>query len=49
MSKLTNDANWTFDGYINGVQFNNSYVYQDTLEVLRYWQAAKEQIGRAHV
>ena len=50
MSKLTNDANWTFDGYINGVQFNNSYVYQDTLEVLRYWQAAKEQFkgGRLH-
>lgn len=41
MSKLTNDVNWTFDGYINGVQFDNSHVYQDTLEVLRYWQAAK--------
>ena len=50
MSKLTNDANWTFDGYINGVQFNNSHVYQDTLEVLGYWQAAKEQFkdGRVH-
>lgn len=50
MVKLTNDANWTFDGYINGVRFDDSHVYQDTLEVLRYWQAAKEQFtdGRVH-
>lgn len=50
MGKLTNDANWTFDGYINGVQFDNSHVYQDTLSVLGYWQAAKEQFkdGRLH-
>lgn len=50
MSKLTNNANWTFDGYINGVQFDNSHVYQDTLSVLGYWQAAKEQFkdGRFH-
>lgn len=50
MSKLTNDANWTFDGYINGVRFDDSHVYQDTLEVLRCWQAAKEQSkdGRVH-
>lgn len=43
MSKLTTDANWTFDGYINGVQFDNSHVYQYTLEVLGYWQAVREQ------
>ena len=50
MGKLTNDANWTFDGYINGVQFDNSHIYQDTLTVLGYWQAAKEQFkdGRVH-
>ena len=50
MVKLTNDANWTFDGYINGVQFDDSHVYQDTLEVLGYWQTAKEQFkdGRVH-
>ena len=50
MVKLTNDANWTFDGYINGVRFDDSHVYQDTLEVLRYWQASKEQFkdGRVH-
>ena len=49
MVKLTNDANWTFDGYINGVQFDNSHVYQDTLEVLGYWQTAKEQLQDGRV
>lgn len=50
MDKLTNGANWTFNGYINGVQFDNSHIYQDTLTVLGYWQAAKEQFkdGRVH-
>lgn len=42
MSKLSHNADWAFDGYINGVQFGNSHVYQDTLNVLGYWQAAKE-------
>lgn len=50
MGKLTHDSNWKFEGYINGVRFNDSNVYHHTLRVLQFWQAASVQFedGRFH-
>lgn len=50
MGKLTHDSNWKFEGYINGVRFDNSDVYHHTLRVLQFWQAASVQFedGRFH-
>lgn len=50
MSKLTHDSNWKFEGYINGVRFDDSDVYHHTLRVLQFWQAANAQFddGRVH-
>lgn len=50
MSKLTHDSNWKFEGYINGVRFDDSDTYHYTLQVLQFWQAANVQFddGRVH-
>lgn len=50
MSKLTHDSNWKFEGYINGVRFDDSDTYHYTLQVLQFWQAADVQFddGRVH-
>ena len=43
VSKLTHDSNWKFEGYINGVRFDDSDTYHYTLQVLQFWQAANAQ------
>lgn len=50
MGKLTHDSNWKFEGYINGVRFDDSDNYHYTLQVLQFWQAANVQFddGRVH-